>query len=154
MKSVPARLAGHLRRNAAAWIGLGALFWLSWTLTGTGCAVHSTVGLPCPGCGLTRACLAALRGDLALAFRLHPLFWLAPLILIVVVVLLTFAPERLSTRTANRWWLGLALLFLSVYLVRMVFYFPDQDPLVWNDRAVLPRIWQGLRALARALTGQ
>ena len=40
------------------------------------CPVAGTLGMPCPGCGLTRATLALLRGDVSGAFRFHPLFWL------------------------------------------------------------------------------
>lgn len=32
---------------------------------------------PCPGCGLTRATMAALHGHLGEAFHMHPLFFLA-----------------------------------------------------------------------------
>jgi uncharacterized protein DUF2752 len=37
------------------------------------CPIAELFGLPCPGCGLTRAWLALSRGDLAGAVRLHPL---------------------------------------------------------------------------------
>ena len=37
------------------------------------CPVAELVGLPCPGCGLTRAALALAAGDLTSALRLHPL---------------------------------------------------------------------------------
>jgi len=40
------------------------------------CPMASTFGLPCPGCGLTRATLALLHGDVPGALRLHPLVWL------------------------------------------------------------------------------
>ena len=47
-----------------------------WTV----CPMAGLSGQPCPGCGLTRATLAALHGDLGGAFELHPLFpMLAPL---------------------------------------------------------------------------
>lgn len=36
------------------------------------CWLHSTTGVPCPGCGLSRSISAAVRGDLARAVRLHP----------------------------------------------------------------------------------
>ena len=36
--------------------------------------------IPCPGCGMTRACLAALRFDFAAAFYFHPMFWSMPLL--------------------------------------------------------------------------
>ncbi|MCC6214562.1 MAG: DUF2752 domain-containing protein [Polyangiaceae bacterium] len=38
-----------------------------------GCPTATIAGIPCPGCGLTRASWAVLRGDLAEAHRLHPL---------------------------------------------------------------------------------
>lgn len=42
--------------------------------------------VPCPGCGLTRATLAAVRGELAESFRLHPL---AVLVTPTIAVILT-----------------------------------------------------------------
>ncbi len=44
------------------------------------CPMAGVLGIPCPGCGLTRATLALLHGDVRGAFRLHPLvFVLTPL---------------------------------------------------------------------------
>ncbi|MBR2460441.1 MAG: DUF2752 domain-containing protein [Clostridia bacterium] len=45
------------------------------------CLLLGTTGIPCPGCGLTRATLSALRGDIATAFAYHPLFF-APYVMI------------------------------------------------------------------------
>lgn len=39
------------------------------------CPVHALTGVPCPGCGLTRAAWLALHGDVAGATRMHPLVW-------------------------------------------------------------------------------
>jgi hypothetical protein len=41
------------------------------------CPIAIVTGHPCPGCGLTRATMALLDGDLQEAMRLHPL---APLV--------------------------------------------------------------------------
>jgi hypothetical protein len=44
------------------------------------CPLAGVFGIPCPGCGLTRATLAFVRGDLRQAFTFHPLVLvLAPL---------------------------------------------------------------------------
>lgn len=39
------------------------------------CPSATMTGIPCPGCGLTRATLSALQGNFAEAFHFHPLFW-------------------------------------------------------------------------------
>lgn len=44
-----------------------------------GCPTYRWFGLPCPGCGLTRAWLYCLAGDWPRAFEQHPLFLVAPI---------------------------------------------------------------------------
>lgn len=43
------------------------------------CPVFGLLRVPCPGCGMTRAWLCALRLDFAGAFEFHPLFWTIPI---------------------------------------------------------------------------
>jgi hypothetical protein len=40
------------------------------------CAFKRTLGLPCPGCGLTRSWVSALHGDLRASLVHHALGWL------------------------------------------------------------------------------
>ena len=51
------------------------------------CPTAAVAGLPCPACGMTRASLATLRGDVATAFALHPLVFVALPVLAFVGVL-------------------------------------------------------------------
>src|SRR5690606_14827389 len=49
-------------------------------LAGSGapvCPSAGWLGVPCPGCGLTRASLLLVSGDVAAALRLHPLVLVA-----------------------------------------------------------------------------
>jgi len=44
------------------------------------CPLKTVTGLPCPGCGMTRACLSLARGELEAAWTYHPFaFPLVPL---------------------------------------------------------------------------
>lgn len=62
--------------RVAAFALLASLFALAVTLDFPLCPLASAFGIPCPGCGLTRATLALLRGDLRSALHFHPLVWL------------------------------------------------------------------------------
>lgn len=49
-------------------------------VSGIGCVWNRLFGITCPGCGMTRALVAALHGNLAAALRWHPMVWSLPLI--------------------------------------------------------------------------
>ena len=36
------------------------------------CPVRSAIGIPCPGCGMTRSCLALAQGEFVSAWKFHP----------------------------------------------------------------------------------
>ena len=46
---------------------------------GVRCLFLSVLGVPCPGCGMTRALLAVLRLDFAAALAYHPMVFALPL---------------------------------------------------------------------------
>lgn len=49
------------------------------------CPLREGLGIPCPGCGMSRAWLAALQLDFVQAFRMHPMFWSVPVLGIFVL---------------------------------------------------------------------
>lgn len=61
---------------------LGALAYASALLFGWNCPIKYLTGVPCPGCGLSRALAALLRLDFWTALRFHPMvFVLLPVVL-------------------------------------------------------------------------
>ena len=77
----------------------GALFvaWLALYLLDIGCIFRMMTGAPCPGCGMTRAWLAALRLDFAAAFAYHPLFWVVPIAFVLAFVREEVASSKTTT---------------------------------------------------------
>ena len=65
------RQRGVCRGLVLTFLGLGVGMLLGWRLWF--CWFAEVTGLPCPGCGLTRAMLALGRGEWGLAWRFHPL---------------------------------------------------------------------------------
>jgi hypothetical protein len=61
------------------------------------CLLHSSTGLPCPGCGMSRAISAISQGQLSTALALNPFALLAwPLFFVLAVV--TLSPRSVYVR--------------------------------------------------------
>lgn len=107
---------------------------------GVTCPIKYLTGVSCAGCGMTRAWLSLLQGDVSSAFAYHPLFLLP----IPAVILFLFRKKL------PRWiaWGGLAVIvaaFCVVYGIRMlspedtIVVFEPQEGLIWR---VISGLWQ------------
>jgi hypothetical protein len=117
-------------------------------LLDVGCPIRWLTGVPCPGCGLTRAYVAALHLDFAGAFALHPLWPVAgPL---VAYLLVGKPPLFGGARLGRVVPLGFVALLLAVYVARLCV---PHDPVVSIDlhsgavERVLESLLQGISAL-------
>lgn len=80
------------------------------------CPIRRLTGVICPGCGMGRAWLAALRLDLGAAFRYHPMFWSVPLAaLFLIYDCRLFRNDRWNVLALGAMALGL----LACYLARL-----------------------------------
>lgn len=88
------------------------------------CPFYNFTGVPCPACGITRACKLFLTGRIKDAFIMHPLFWMPAIFL--------FKPLRKK-------WIVVTFItiFISVYIVRMAIMFPDTPPFNYNYNSIL-----------------
>lgn len=100
------------------------------------CPMVMVTGLPCPGCGLTRAGAALLRLDFAGAYQIHPFIY--PIAGYIAV----FGWNRyiMGRRMGKKLKAGLAVLMVLVILFygwRMWMYFPGKPPMSYYERNLL-----------------
>jgi len=94
--------ASLLQKRRIALILLGAatlqIVLISTGLQGWQCPIHSTLGIPCPGCGLSTAVALLIKGDWQRAIHTHAF---APVFLFAIVLMGTVSilPENLHRKT-------------------------------------------------------
>lgn len=109
------------------------------------CPMVMITGLPCPGCGLTRAVFCLFRLDFSGAFRIHPFIY--PIVLYIGF----FGWNRYIRRQRPGFWLKTLMILLMVsmivfYVWRMLKFFPGDPPMSYYSRNLLRYIsgrpWQ------------
>ena len=85
------------------------------TLVGIGCPIKFVTGISCAGCGMTRAWISLLRGDVKEAFNYHCLFIL-PLLYVIILVLRKKIPDRAYKIIC----FIMISMFVGVYIVRLL----------------------------------
>lgn len=92
------------------------------------CPFRYFFGISCPGCGMTRALLAAVFSDFETAFSYHPLF---PMLIPVgvYIVLYVFFGMRVPSRRQNAYLILIAVVMILVYVLRLI----SGDPVVTPD---------------------
>jgi hypothetical protein len=104
-KTNQAVIASLLKNQAEArvlvLIGILHLILASVGFSGWSCPILLATGVPCPGCGVTRASAALLKGDWRNMASLH-IF--APVLLAVLVLsgFIAFLPDELRARVIDR----------------------------------------------------
>lgn len=111
----------------------------------TTCYIKAFTGIPCPGCGMTRAYLSLLQGNIKGAFYYHPLFLLPPAL--VILMLLSYWKHF---KIAKWIWFILLLVIIGTYVVRMILMFPKVAPMDFYGGAFLPKIYHFLLRLFHA----
>ncbi len=98
---------------------LRSLFLLIAVLVIYKCPLKALFGIPCAGCGLTRAMLCAAKLDFLNAFRYHPLFGVVGVELLYLVFRKRLIRQG-GTLTATEATIAIVtiLLFAVVYILR------------------------------------
>lgn len=83
-------------------------------LTNIGCPIKFITGISCPGCGMTRALFSLLRLDVKSAVYYHPLVFVMPVIVIIILL-----RNKLGRRLFKIFTVFFIVLFIAVYICRM-----------------------------------
>lgn len=104
----------------------------------TRCFYRNTLGIPCPGCGLSRAYTALFRGDVLGALNYHPLF----IIPIIIGLVMIFKGNSFFGRfyKSKLFWNITCISLIGLWVVRMLLYFPNKEPMIFYNNAFIPRI--------------
>lgn len=109
---------------------------LATSLWGHACPIDLIFGVPCPGCGLTRAVMLVFRGDFVGAFSMHPLVFTLPVIGALLIA--AFFSERFSrSKIFSAFCIFFSALFIGVYVYRMIAFFPSEEPMAFNEDSLL-----------------
>ena len=81
------------------------------------CPIYAVSGLKCPGCGMTRAYAAVLRGDLTAATAFHPLWWLMPALWLLICL-----DDKLLSPSATAFRRNALILIAVIFSARWIAY--------------------------------
>ncbi len=99
------------------------------------CISMLLLGLPCPGCGLTRANLLFFSGKFYEAFMMHPLFIVADVFLLYL--LWRLIKRKKATKSFLIVCLVLIFIFLLVFFIRWYFLFGKCEPFLVSDSSLI-----------------
>ncbi|MCR5501589.1 MAG: DUF2752 domain-containing protein [Lachnospiraceae bacterium] len=109
------------------------------------CPVKVFFGLPCPGCGMTRASFFLLTGNIGEALRYHAL--VIPWVLCVLYLLVYHYVLMKKAPLKNPLLIILGFTTLGYYIYRMIRYYPSAEPMAYHEENLLRMAHTGIMYL-------
>lgn len=100
------------------------------------CPSKVLLGIPCPGCGISRALMSAIQLDFAAAFEYNPLWILVPVALIAITVLSVYDKNRAVEIIV----IVFFVIAIAIYIYRMIF--TSDTVVAWDLKSGL--IYRGI----------
>jgi len=114
---------------------LAVYYFVTNRLFGYVCPSEILIGLPCPACGLTRAALLLLKGDVPGSLRMNPMLLFIPAYFVLI-----FLKKK---DAADNYLIILVIVSFLVFGWRMLHSF-GTEPLVYNPNNIVSLIIQML----------
>ncbi len=117
---------------------------LSYIFHFVNCPIKLCIGYPCPGCGMTRACLSIFRFDFKSAFHYNPFVFLLPFLLWIVI----FRQRPWISKIYNNtfFWIIILVLVVVVYVLRLLYVYPNV-PMDYYSENILNKIIQFVKKI-------
>lgn len=138
----------HRKKTKGLWkvfllLAMVLLYCVSMTaMTGGICFLKGFLGIPCPGCGGTRAMILLAKGNIPGSLDMNPSALLLFLSLLNEIRVNYFGEG--SKKTAAIFLAASVFLSITVYIIRMKMYFPYREPYVFNSQSLLFRMMKAL----------
>ena len=107
--------AYSLRTEAISAIAAVVILYIILESFGVTCPIKYLTGISCAGCGMSRAWISLLHLNLQDAFMYHPLFFLPPVALIIML-----CKSKINIKFYKIFMFTIAGAFVIVYLYRMI----------------------------------
>ncbi|TDW26393.1 uncharacterized protein DUF2752 [Breznakia blatticola] len=117
-------------------IGLGLM--IAFFILGYYCPISTVIGIPCPGCGMTRAMIQLLQFNIEDALYFHPLCII--FVFYTLWMMILFIKHRSFYNNGAKYttWI-LIIVFIVTYSIRMITIFPN-EPMPFSKQAFIPKI--------------
>jgi len=151
-KEILKRIAGDIREGAFAGAAFLICYLIIHAVFDAFCPFLIITGLPCAGCGLTRAALYLLKGQISRAAHSNPSIF--PVLIFVLYCGYFRYIKGSSVRGIKAALAVLVVGMLAVYGIRMYLYFPGQAPYVYQSDNLLAGWIPGYGDWMRRMIGE
>ena len=107
--------AYSLRTEAISAIAAVVILYIILESFGVTCPIKYLTGISCAGCGMSRAWISLLHLNLRDAFMYHPLFFLPPVALIIML-----CKSKINIKFYKIFMFTIVVAFVIVYMYRMI----------------------------------
>lgn len=138
------KLKSDIKQIAIPIIAISLYILLGNLIMGKICPMRMLCGIPCPGCGTTRALLLLIQGKFTEAVISNPLW----IYIIVLGMIFLFNRYFVTSKSASenitkilKVFVALAIaLCIAYYIYRMIYWFPDKAPMIYDSENLLERL--------------
>ena len=120
-----------------------ALLYLTFFAFGITCPIKFITGISCPGCGMSRACLHAIKLDLSTAFNYHPM-WITIPFFAFFLIFFKWKKNNIAFSVT----VGIfAVSMIVVYMWRL-FFLPQSIVVFEPEKSVFAKLFRAIKSFS------